>query len=121
MNDFKYGSLLNRDAKLHRKWFEEMVNLLGVQVIYRAPKLSSKEYDLHGDLHSKYDEPMVIGCMFEEHPDQKTLKKMGWVSELQEEASIIHVPYGLPGLQQGALFIIPSGLDYTEGRVFRLV
>jgi hypothetical protein len=46
---------------------------------------------------------------------------MGWVAELQENASIIHVPYDLPGLQVGALFTIPSGLDDAEGRTFRVI
>ena len=65
--------------------------------------------------------PLLLGCIFNEHPDQKTLKKMGWVSELQESASIIHVPYDLPELQQGALFYLPSGLDNTPSRLFRVV
>ena len=46
---------------------------------------------------------------------------MGWVSELQESSSIIHVRYDLPGIQQGCLFIIPSGLDNAKGRLFRVV
>ena len=43
------------------------------------------------------------------------------MSELQENSSIIHVDYDLPGLQQGAMFVIPSGLDNAKGRLFRLV
>ena len=46
---------------------------------------------------------------------------MGWVSELQENSSIIHVPYDLPELQQGALFYLPSGLDNTSSRLFRVI
>lgn len=46
---------------------------------------------------------------------------MGWVSELQENSSIIHVSYDTPNLQVGSLFIIPSGLDNTKGRLFRVV
>ena len=34
---------------------------------------------------------------------------------------MIHVPYDLPGLQVGALFNVPSGLDNTEGRLFRVI
>ena len=34
---------------------------------------------------------------------------------------MIHVPYDLPHLEQGALFIIPSGLDNAKGRVFRVI
>ena len=64
---------------------------------------------------------MLVGCIFQDHPDQKTLKKMGWVAELQENSSIIHVPYDLPGLEVGAQFIVPSGIDHAKGRVFRVI
>ena len=46
---------------------------------------------------------------------------MGWMSELQDNSSIIHVDYDLPKLQQGSLFIIPSGLDHGKARIFRVV
>lgn len=115
-----YGLLLNKDIKLHRQYFKEMVKLLGINCIYKAPR-PSKEYDSHGELDSKYYEPKIVGCIFQEHPDQKTLKKQGWVAELQEGSSMIHVPYDLPHLEQGALFIVPSGLDHAKGRVFRVI
>jgi hypothetical protein len=34
---------------------------------------------------------------------------------------MIHVPYDLAGLQEGALFTVPSGLDNAEGRIFRVL
>lgn len=43
------------------------------------------------------------------------------MSELQENSSIIHLPYDLQGLQQGALVIVPSGIDNKEGRLFRII
>jgi hypothetical protein len=43
------------------------------------------------------------------------------VTELQENSSLIEVDYDLQGLQQGALFIVPSGLDDGKGRLFRVV
>ena len=115
-----YGILINKDIKLHRIWFKQMTQLLGINCLYRAP-LTSKDYNQHGDLDSRYQPPIVVGCIFQDHPDQKTLKKMGWVAELQESSSIIHVPYDLKDLQVGALFIIPSGLDHANGRVFRVI
>ena len=118
--DNKYGMLLTPEIKLHRKYFLEMAKLLGIQLIYRAP-LPGKTFDEHGDLNANYYPGQVVFGIFQDHPDQKTLKKMGWVSELQENSSIIHVPYDLPNLQVGALFIIPSGLDKAEGRVFRVI
>ena len=71
-----YGLLLNKDIKLHRQYFKEMVKLLGINCIYKAPR-PSKDYDEHGELDSKYYAPEVVGCIFQEHPDQKTLKKQG--------------------------------------------
>ena len=115
-----YGILITPEIKLHRQYFKEMVKLLGVNCIYRAP-LPGKTFDAHGDLDAKYYPGEVVGVIFQDHPDQKTLKKMGWVAELQENSSIIHVPYDLPNLQVGALFIMPSGIDKAEGRVFRVI
>lgn len=116
-----YGLLLNgSDIKLHRKWFEEMTKLIGIKVVYKAPR-SDKHYTNHTELISNYMKPEVVGCIFEEHPEQQTLKKLGWVAELQEDASIIHVPYNLCNIQNGALFIIPSALDNAQGRLFRVI
>lgn len=116
----KYGLLLNNDIKLHRNYFNEMVKLLGIQVIYRAT-LPNKHYTTYAEIESNYSQPMLVGCIFDEHPTQQTLKKMGWVAELQQNSSIIHVPYDLPNLQQGCLFIVPSGIDNAKGRLFRVV
>lgn len=116
----KYGLLLNDNIKLHRSYFNEMVKLLGIQVIYRAT-LPDKHYTTYAEIESNYAQPMLVGCIFDEHPTQQTLKKMGWVAELQQNSSIIHVPYDLPNLQQGCLFIVPSGIDNAKGRLFRVV
>lgn len=115
-----YGLLLNPNIKLHRLYFKQMVKLLGINCQYRAP-MNNKTFDKLGDLETDYYPAETVGCIFQDHPDQKTLKKMGWVAELQEGASIIHVPYDLKGLEVGALFTVPSGLDNAEGRVFRVI
>lgn len=115
------GLLLNKNnITLHRTYFKEMVKLLGINVIYKAPR-PDKHYTDYGEVESNYYESTVVGCIFDEHPTQQTLRKLGWASELQENSSIIHVPYDLKGLQQGALFIVPSGIDGAEGRVFRVI
>lgn len=115
-----YGLLLNKDIKLQRTWFKEMTRLLGINCQYFAPR-DSKEFDKYGDLQTKYFNPITVGVIFQDHPDQKTLKKMGWVAELQESSSIIHVPYDLDRLQVGALFSIPSGIDGAPPRRFRVI
>ena len=100
-----YGLLLNPDIKLHRTYFKQMVKLLGINCQYYAP-LDGKTYNLQGDLEAHYEKP---------------LKKMGWVAELQENSSIIHVPYDLHKLEVGALFEVPSGLDDAKPRLFRVI
>lgn len=115
-----YGILISPDIKLHRMWFKQMLALHGINCKYRAP-LNNKEYDIHGDLQTGYKPEIIVGCLFEEHPNQKSLKKAGWVAELQEGSSLIHVPYDLPELQVGALFEVPSGLDNGKGRLFRVI
>jgi hypothetical protein len=117
-NQMKYGMLLNKDIKLHRRYFNEMCKLLGISVIYRSLQDGCK-WTNYGEVDANYNPPILLGCIFNDHPDQSTLKKIGWVSELQENASIIHVPYDTPGLQVGCLFIVPSGLDDGKGRLFR--
>jgi len=115
-----YGMLLNKDIKLHRLYFKQMVKLLGINCQYQAP-MNNKTFNKLGDLETDYYPPNTVGCIFQEHPDQKTLRKMGWVAELQEGSSIIHVPYDLQDLQVGALFEIPSGIDNAPPRLFRVI
>lgn len=120
MNE-KYGKLLHEEIKIQRQYFREMVKLLGIYVLYRAPKKNESKYTTYAEIDVNYELPIKIGCIFDEHPTQQTLKKMGWVSELQGNSSIIHVDYDLPRLQQGSLFIIPSGLDEGKARIFRVI
>ena len=113
------GLLLNKeDIELHREYFKEMVDLLGIITLYRSPKVQDR--DLYGEIDAIYNQPIPVGCIFDEHPTIWTMKKLGWNSELSESMSVIHVPYDLPGLRAGALFIIPSGIDKSQGRVFRV-
>lgn len=116
-----YGALVReKDLKLQRTYFMEMCRLLGIKVIYKAP-LSNLHYSQYTEVVSNYHEPILVSCIFQEHPNTWTTKKLGWVSELQENDAIIYVPYDLQDLQVGALFIVPSPYDETQGRVFRVV
>lgn len=115
----KYGLLLNQNIKIHRKYFKEMCEMLGIKVVYREPK-PGKHWTMYTEIESNYEKPEVVDCIFEEHIDQQTMKKLGWNSELVEGEAIISVPYDLKGIQVGALFIIPSGIDCAQGRLFRV-
>lgn len=119
-NNTNYGLLVNQNTLLHRQYFNEMCKLLGIKVIYRAPN-KGKHYTTYAEIESNYQDAETTYCIFEEHPTQQTMKKLGWVAEMQSDSSVIHVSYDLHDLQQGALFVIPSGIDNTEGRLFRVV
>lgn len=75
-NPNNYGFGFTKDIKLHRFWFKQMVKQYGVNCIYKAP-LPDKRFDGHGDLDADYYPGILVGCIFEEHPDQKTMKKVG--------------------------------------------
>lgn len=119
-DNLKYGKLLTPDIKIYRKYFEEYLRLYGINVIYWAPRTADKNYTIHGEVMSNFQEPEVVSCVFDEYPDQKSMKKKGWNVELQEGASLISVPYDLHDIQKGALFAIPSGIDNAKGRFFRV-
>lgn len=116
------GILLNEEnIKLHRLYFEQMCQLLGLRVLYRAPLEDAKNYNGYGELDAYFKKEQIVECIYDEHPTQKTMRKLGWNAELADTTTVIHVPYDLEGLQAGALFIIPSGLDKAEGRVFKVL
>ena len=115
-----YGVLMHeRDLSRQKKYFLEMCRLIGINVYYRAPK-PDKRWTTYAEIESNYEAPILIGCIFNAHPDQRTMKKLGWVSELQEDAAIISAPYDLIGLQVGSLFLIPDVYNKEGGRLFRV-
>ena len=125
MKNSDTGILLSdHNIKLHRQWFKQMTKLVGLNVIYYAPKDTDpniKTYNRYGELDPEYEDGIVVGCIFDEHPTQKTMRKLGWNAEMADTSTVIHVPYDLPNVQAGAKFVIPSGLDSAEGRVFRVL
>ena len=116
-----YGFLLNKeDILLQRDYFNELVTMLGVKVKHRAPR-PNKNYTTYAEIEAHYFEPEEVGCIFSEHLDQRTMKKLGWNAELTTDATVISVPYDLNGIQQGSLFYIPSAFDNTQDRLFRVI
>ena len=116
----RYGLLMHeKDLAVHKRYFNEMCHLIGINVVYFEPK-PDKHWTSYAEIESNYYPPIIIGCIFNEHPDQRTMKKLGWASELQGDASIISAPYDLKGLQVGALFAVPDVYDSRRGRLFRV-
>lgn len=121
MNRSGFGVLYGNDILIKRQQFKEATRFLGMPGVKYFEPLEGKTFDGHGDLDSDYKKPELIGCFFHEHPDQKTMKKVGWVAELQEGSSLIEVGWDTPNLQVGALFEIPAGIDFAEPRIFRVI
>ena len=115
------GVLLNPDnIKLHRFYFDEMCRLIGIKCVYRAPR-ENKHYDGYGELDSFFYEPQIISCIYEENISQKTMKKLGWNSELVDGEIVVSVSYDTFKLQKGSIIILPGAIDNTEGRMFRVL
>jgi len=122
MDEQYTGFLVNpKNIKLHRQYFNEMCRLLGIKVLYRAPREETKGYNGHGELETFYTEPIQVSCIYDEHPNQKTMRKLGWNAELADSSVLIHVPYDLPQIQAGALFEIPAGIDGAPNRLFKVL
>lgn len=112
--------LIDKNIKLHRTWFKQMCSLIGINVDYYVPL--DKEYSEYGELHPDYrGRPIVVGCIYDEHPTQKTMRKLGWNAELADTSVVIHVPYDLKGLQAGCRFDLPAGIDGAPPRQFKVL
>lgn len=121
MDQNDVGSLLiEKNIKLQRFYFKQLLKLRGIKVLFRAPRPELKEYNTYGELDARYYPAVETLCIYDEHPTQKTMKKLGWDSQLNDTTTLIHVPYDLEGVQAGALFIIPSGLDNAPPSTFRV-
>lgn len=120
MDNNNFGLLLNdKNIKLNRFYFDQMAKMIGVKLIYRAPK-PSKDYTTYGEIDTMFEQPVAVWGIYVEHPTQQTMRKLGWNSELLAEAIVLEVPYDLQGLQQGGLFTVPTGVDGGVGRVFQI-
>lgn len=114
-----YGVLLNEQAiKYQRRQFNEMVRLLGINVTYFSIK--NKHFSNYSELISDPKNGITVGCIFTDHIDQKTQRKLGWNAELVENALVLNMPYDTPDIEVGCLVMIPSGLDNAPPRLFRI-
>jgi hypothetical protein len=114
------GILIGNDATLLRERFKEMAHLLGIECLYCEIIPATKRYDTHIELNANYKDPIPLDIIFEEYPNQKTLKKLGWFSEDSENKPLLaQLPYDTPGLQSGCLLLIPAAIN-GEYKPFRI-
>ena len=113
--------LLNRDdARIHRAYFQEMTKLIGIQVLYQY--VIKQELTIHSEDNSTLSQPIQLDILFDENPSQKTLNRMGWVSELGRDDNpiVINVPYNTPNLTVNARITIESTDGIKRPRVFKI-
>ena len=80
IDEQKYGLLIQPSIKLHRQWFKENCRLNGIYVLYRYP-LNDKHFTTYAEIDSNFAPPLLIGCLFEQHPKQYTTKKNGYLKK----------------------------------------
>lgn len=117
-------SLINQDAEIFREYFEECLELWGIPALYFQCKDENipmdKQFTVLGEMSKHYYAPLEKHVIFEATPKVQTLRKLGWVTELDKEQPIVHVEYNLPGLTRGAVFKIKDPMSLTDGRLFRV-
>jgi len=114
------GLLLQNDLEIQRYYFNEALEYYGIDADYYQVKEPTTEFTSAGELSSYFYDPVPMRVIFDQVPKVNTLKKLGWVTELNQDSQpIIHVPFDTPGIQVGALFRIADPLRPGSGRLFR--
>lgn len=114
------GILFQNDLEIQRYYFDESLEFYGIDALYYQVNDASQHYTVAGELTSKYHDPIAIKLIYDQVPKIGTLKKLGWVTELNQDAQpIIHISFDTPGIQVGALFKIQDPLNPLSGRMFR--
>ncbi len=111
------GLLNRKDSLIYRSYFKEMCKLIGISVGYQY--IVKKELTIHSEENSTFSMPIRIDIIFEENPSVDTLKRYGWVTELNNQQPIIcHFAYDTPWLQIGCRIIVESSDGTPRPRVF---
>ena len=119
MSNSNYGVLLNEhNIKYQRRQFNEMVRLLGINVKFFPIK--NRQFTTYAELIGDESNGFTVGVIMTDHLDQWTRKKLGWVAELSESALVINFPYDTPNIETGCIVMVPSGIDNSPPRAFRI-
>ena len=113
------GLLVQDDSRIFRRYFREMVKLIGIRVSYQF--VIKREMTLHSEDNSKLSQPIELDILFDENPNIDTLNRLGWLSELNDQKPIIiNVPYNTPNLSVGARISIESIDGTPRPRMFQI-
>lgn len=112
--------LLNRqDSTIFRKYFNEMVKLIGQSVGYQY--IVERDMTIHSEDNSKLSVPIRLDVLFDENPTVDTLNTLGWTSELNtQQPIVVNMPYNTPKLTVNARLIVESVDGVKRPRVFKI-
>ncbi len=79
-------SIIQNDALIYRRYAEEQLDMYGISAYYYQIK-PNHSWTSVGELAANYFDPAPIKLMFDQVPKISTLKKLGWVKELDQAAS----------------------------------
>ena len=113
-------SLVKADSLIMRKYFQEALRLYGIDCNYYSIKEGTKSQNVNGEFSAEYNDPIPSQLIFDQVPTVTTLKKLGWVTEADKSAPLIHVNFDLPNIEVGCLFTIEDPLRPGKGRLFRI-
>lgn len=112
-------SIIQNDAKIFKKYADECLSMYGIPSLYYQIK-PGKDYSAVGELSGCYYDPVRTKVIFDQAPNIRTLKKLGWVTEADTQQPLVHVMFDLPGIEIGCLFSIKDPLTKASGRLFRI-
>lgn len=114
------GLLTNtKDLELFRNWFKENCLLRGISVKYRYPV--TEEISIHSEVDAQFSEEIDLNIVFEQNPNIKTLKRIGWISENpNDKPYIAMLPLDTPYLQMHSRIMIPPVGQAIPGRWFEV-
>lgn len=114
------GLLTNsKDLELFQNWFKENCKLRGIAVKYRYPVI--EDITIHGEIEPKFSDELDLNIVFDQNPNVKTLKRIGWIAENPEDKPYIAMlPIDTPYLQMHARILIPPVGQAIPGRWFEV-
>lgn len=115
------GLLTTSDVQLFQDWFVEMCKLRGISVKYRYVIDELETVTPHSEIKPQFSDLIDLDIIFQENPQVKTLKRLGWVSEdSSDKPYIAMLPIDTPYLQTKCRILIPPIGQAIPGRWFEI-
>ena len=83
-------TIFSRDIDIQRRMFIEAAISTGVIVDFF--RCISDVSDFYNDSNCKWEEPVKLPVIFDDHPKVKTLKALGWFTEDDERPMLLYLP-----------------------------